>query len=132
MAKDAPDDDGDDDNIVVKVKVIDPDQPVLKTVTVTLRLTTGFEDATVKLAVQPASFTVKQVQSLSVDQAVQVYAAQVKAAAKAANSLKVAGELPATGSESSGAATLALWLVMLGSGVHLGGWALARRRRTNR
>jgi hypothetical protein len=80
LPKDAPDDDGDEDNIVIIIKTVDPDEPVPSVVQVTLRLSTGFEDKTIRLAVMPKTFEVKRVVSLSTDEAVTVFAAEVKAA----------------------------------------------------
>ena len=121
LPKDAPDDDGDDDNIIIRVRTVDPTVVVPKTVNITLRLTTGFEHKTVVLAVAPASFEVKKVSSLSTDEAVRVYSAELKLA-------KSTSSLPATGSESSGLVAFAMWLVALGAAVQVVGRGLNRRR----
>ena len=129
LPKDAPDDDGDDDDVVIKVKIIDPEVPVSKSVTITLRLSTGFEDSTVKLTVQPANFTVTQVSSLSVEQAIKVHAAQVKLRAKAVESQTI---LPATGSDAGRIVAYGSWLVVFGVAVRMTGLSLGRRRRIRR
>jgi hypothetical protein len=131
LPKDAPDDDGDDDNIVINIKTVDPDEPVPSVVQVTLRLSTGFEDKTIRLAVMPKTFEVKRVVSLSTDEAVTVFAAEVKAA-KAKAKKTATNILLATGSESSGTTVLALWLVLAGVAVRVAGFGLSRRRRIRR
>jgi hypothetical protein len=129
LPKDAPDDDGDDDDVVIKVKIIDPEVELPKSVTITLRLSTGFEDSTVRLTVQPAKFTVTQVSSLSVEQAIKGHAAQVKSRAKAAESQTI---LPATGSDAGSPVAYGLWLVVFGAAVRIAGVSLGRRRRIRR
>jgi len=131
LPKDAPDDDGDEDNIVINIKTVDPDEPVPSVVQVTLRLSTGFEDKTIRLAVMPKTFEVKRVVSLSTDEAVSAFAAEVKAA-KAKAKKTATNVLPATGSESSGMTVLALWLVLAGVTVRAAGYGLGRRRRIRR
>ena len=131
MPKDAPDDDGDEDNIVINIKTVDPDEPVPSVVQVTLRLSTGFEDKTIRLAVMPKTFEVKRVVSLSTDEAVSAFAAEVKAT-KAKAKKTATNVLPATGSELSGMTVLALWLVLAGVTVRAAGYGLGRRRRIRR
>jgi hypothetical protein len=114
----------------VKITTIDPEAPVDSTVEVTIRLSTGFEDKTIRLAVVPRTFVVKKVESLSTDEAVKVFTAEVKAAKKNAKATPTK-VLPATGSES-GTTVLALWLVLAGVAVRVAGFGLSRRRRIRR
>jgi hypothetical protein len=115
----------------VKITTIDPEAPVDSVVEVTIRLSTGFEDKTIRLAVTPKTFVVKKVESLSTDEAVKVFTAEVKAAKKNAKATPTK-VLPATGSESSGTTVLALWLVLAGVAVRVAGFGLSRRRRIRR
>ncbi len=110
---------------------LDPTKPVANVVQVTLRLSTGFEDKTVRLAVMPKTFEVKQVVSLSVEEAVTVFAAEVKAA-KVKTKKTATNILPATGSESSGTTVVALWLVFAGITIRVAGYGLRGRRRIRR
>lgn len=113
LPKDAPDTDGERDNIVVRIRAVAGVTRVSKSAAVTLRLSSAFEERTVELTVNPQTMEVKQVEALGEPESVEAFVAATAANARARAATR---SLPATGQQSGAPVQWAL-LMLLGGAV---------------